>query len=161
MQILSGESTVKVTLNVFLVVRHILLVCAHVCVCVCVCVWVGGCGCMPVCVLILFHRKGFFRMQWCLGHTWVYGWMILYCEYFTRCFCQVPSSTLPNVSYFTSKNETLAIQQAGEKITWYMLPRKDDIYWYRIYVAQCLTDNLWKDTKDNNLNSNLNSSTLN
>ena len=38
-------------------------VCVAVCVYVCVYVWVGGCVC------ILFHHKGLFRLQPCLGHT--------------------------------------------------------------------------------------------
>ena len=72
-----------------------------VCVCVCVCV-VSVC----VCVFMIFHRKGFFCLQWCLGHTWEYRSMILCCEYYSRCFCQVPSSPFPKMSYFTSKDET-------------------------------------------------------
>ena len=73
-------------------------VCVCVCVCVCtracVCVCVCACACMHVCVcvFILFHHKGFFRLQQCLGHNWGYGSTTLCCEYYIRCFCQVPSS---------------------------------------------------------------------
>ena len=83
------------------------------CFLVCVCVWRGGgggggaCACawrvrVRVCVFILFHCNSFFRRQRYLGHTWGYGSTILCCEYFSRCFCQVPSSSILKKSYFTS-----------------------------------------------------------
>ena len=46
-----------------------------------------------VCVFLPFYSKGFFRLQLCLGYTWVYGSTILCCEYCSRCFRQVPSSS--------------------------------------------------------------------
>ena len=39
--------------------QHTAIHSGEVCVCMCVC----------VCVFILFQRKGFFRLQQCLGHT--------------------------------------------------------------------------------------------
>ena len=36
------------------------------CVCVCACVCVCVCVCVCICVFVLFHRKGFFRLQRCL-----------------------------------------------------------------------------------------------
>ena len=101
--------------------------CVYVCVCVCVCV------CVYVCVFILFHRKGFFRLQRCLGHTWGYGSTILCCKYFSRSFCQAPSCTFLEISYFISKDKTPARQENGEKTPWYIGNlQKEDIYWYRI-----------------------------
>ena len=81
--------------------------------CVCVCVFV--CVCMCVSLFVLFHRKDSFRLRRCLGHTWGYGSAILCCEYYSRCFCQVPSFPFLKMSYFTSKDETSASQKTGEK----------------------------------------------
>ena len=72
----------------------------NTCVCVCVCV--------RVCVFIFFHREGFFRLQDIQDMLERYGSTILCCEYSSGCFCQVPSSLFPNLSYFTSKDVTPA-----------------------------------------------------
>ena len=59
-----------------------------------------------VCVLILFHRKGCFRAQRCLGHTWGYGLATILCyEYYAGCFCQLSSILYLKMLYFTSKVE--------------------------------------------------------
>ena len=92
------------------------LFCMYMYVSVCVSV----CMCVCVCVFILFRRKGFFRLQWCLGYTWGYGSTNLRCEYYSQCFSQVLSSPFLNLSYFASKNKT--------PTSW----RKDDIYWHRM-----------------------------
>ena len=81
------------------------------CVCVCVCV----CVCACVCVFILFHLEGFFRLQDVWDIIKGYRSEILCCEYHSRCFCQVPSSPFLKMSYFTSKDETLARRETGEK----------------------------------------------
>ena len=60
------------------------------------CVYV--CLCVIVCVFIPFHRTGFFRLQWCLGHIWAYGSTVLGCGYYTRYFSQVPWSPFFSVS---------------------------------------------------------------
>ena len=102
-----------------------------------------------VCVFILFHLGGFFQLQWCLWHTWDVRINDLVLWVYARCFCQVPSSLFPNLSYFTSKDETLARWQTGEKTICYIGNlRKDDIYWYRISQLRAKADKWRKDTKD-------------
>ena len=67
-----------------------------------------------VCVFVFldFHRKGFLPLQqWCLQYTWLYKSTILWCEYYSRCFCQVSLSPFLNMSYLTSKDESPASQQ--------------------------------------------------
>ena len=106
-------------------IQILLMTCwwCRVCVCVCVCVCVRVCVC--VCVFILFHREGLFRLQdvWDIleGHIST----MLCCEYHSRCFCQVPLSPYLKISYFTSKDETPARPQTGEK--------RCDIYGSDIY----------------------------
>ena len=39
---------------------------------------------------------------------------------FSECFCQVPSSLSPNLSYFTSKDENSSQPLTGEKTIWYV-----------------------------------------
>ena len=101
--------------------KHLILyaVCMSVygvCVCVCVC----------VCVFILFHR----------GDVWDilkgYGSTMLSSEYHPRCFCQVPSSSFVNVSYFTSEDNTPACRKLERKRYYIWLSWKGNIYWYRI-----------------------------
>ena len=72
------------------------------------CVWVFS-------VFIPFHCKSFSRLQWCLGHTWVYGSTIMRCGHYTGSICQVLSSQFLSLSYFTSKGETPVNPQTGEK----------------------------------------------
>ena len=67
------------------------------------------------CVFILFHRKGFLRLQWCLRHAWGYRSTILCCEYYAGCFCQVPSSPYLKMSYFTSKDEKSSEHKLARK----------------------------------------------
>ena len=66
------------------------------------------CVCVRAYVLILFHRKEFFPLQWCQGHTWGCGSTILY---HSRCFCQVPLSLFLKISYI----ETPARRQLDRK----------------------------------------------
>ena len=88
--------------------------------------------CLCVFVFIFFHRKGFFRLQWCLGHAWEVpiSNLVLWVLY------QV---LLPNSFISISKNVIIHLQkrnssswQTGEKMIRYIAPAKDDIYWYRI-----------------------------
>ena len=98
------------------------------------------CLCVCVCVFILFHRKDLFRLQWCLGrckglfglrrylgHTWGYGSTILCCEYYSRCFFQVSSSSFLNMSCFTSKDETPSADKLETKRYNILHQRKDNI----------------------------------
>ena len=80
------------------------------CMCVCVCVYI----CMNVC--IPFQCKCFFRLQWCVRHTWKYGSMILCCKFYSMCFCQVSSSPSIKMLYFTSKGETLTKSRENDVI---------------------------------------------
>ena len=66
------------------------------------------CACVRAYVLILFHRKEFFPLQWCQGHTWGCGSTILH---HSRCFCQVPLSLFLKISYI----ETPARRQLDRK----------------------------------------------
>ena len=99
--------------NLFLLPAH----CVRVCVCVCVC------AC--VCVFIFFHREGFFRLQHVKDMLERFRSTILCCEYLSGCFCQVPSSLFPNLSYFTSKDVTPARRKNWrEKDMIYCAPAK-------------------------------------
>ena len=94
----SPNNTVYIFLFVFNVDIYCLCVCARACVC--------------VFVFLDFHRKGFLPLQqWCLQYTWLYKSTILWCEYYSRCFCQVSLSPFLNMSYLTSKDESPASQQ--------------------------------------------------
>ena len=104
--------------------------------------------CVGLCVFILFHREGFFRLQDVWDILQGYGSTMLCCHYHSRCFCQIPSSPFPNMSYFTSKDKTPA--------RWQMERKRYDI-WFRekmIYIdigCKSATEqtNKWrKDTKD-------------
>ena len=75
----------------------------------------GVCVCVCVCVFILFHREGFFRLQDVGDILEGYGSTMLCYEYHSRCFYQVPSSRYLKMPYFTSKDETPARRQTGEK----------------------------------------------
>ena len=97
-----------------------LLLCVCVCVCVCVCtrmcehmrqcvrecvhatVCVHGCVCVCMCLYSSTAKASFVCKMLC-------------CEYHSRCFWQVPSSPFLKMSYFTSKDETPAHRQTGEK----------------------------------------------
>ena len=82
-----------------------------------------------VCVFIFFHHEGFFWLKDVEDMLERYGPMILCCEYSSGCFCQVPLSLFLNLSYFTSKDVTLARRKTVEKILWYtVLLQKDDIH---------------------------------
>ena len=61
-----------------------------------------------MCVFILFHREGFFRLQDVQDILEGHRSTILCCEYSSGCFYQVLSSLLPNLSYFISKDVTPA-----------------------------------------------------
>ena len=88
--------------------------------------------CVCVSVFIFFHHEGFFQLQDVQDMLERYRSMILCCEYSSGCFCQVPSSLFPNLSYFISKDVTPACRKTGEKMIWYtVLSQKDDIYRYR------------------------------
>ena len=92
-------------------------------VCVYVCVYVF------VCVIMLFHREGFFRLQDVWDKLEGYGSTMLCCEYHSRCFCKDPSFSCLKKLYFTSKDKILARRQLER--------RRNDI-WFRektIYVA--------------------------
>ena len=91
------------------------------------------CVCVCVCVFILLHCEGFFRLQDVWDIREGYGSTMLWCEYQSRCFCQVPSSPFLNTSYFTSKDGSSSSPKTGEKAIWYMAPRKY-IYIY-IYIS--------------------------
>ena len=69
-----------------------------------------------VCAFIFFHREGFFRLQDLQDMLERYGSTILCCEYLSGCFCQVPSSLFPNLSYFTSKDVTPARRKLERKL---------------------------------------------
>ena len=87
-----------------------------------------------VCVFIFFHHEGFFRLQDVRDILERYGSTILCCEYLSGCFYQVHSSPYLKMSYFTSKDENSSHHKLERK-RWYIDgQRKDDIYWYRIYV---------------------------
>ena len=85
-------------------------------------------GKVCVCVFIPFQWRSLFLLQLSLRDTWVYGSTMLCCGHYTGCFCQFPSSHFLNLLYFTSKDETPANSQTGEKTIWYIKPRKNDIY---------------------------------
>ena len=87
---------------------------ARVCVCVCVC----------VCVFIFFHRKVFFRLQDVQDKFERLRSTILCCEYLSGCFCQVPSSPYPKMSYFTFKDENSSLEHTGEKAKRYNVLRE-------------------------------------
>ena len=77
------------------------------CVCVCVCVC--------VCLFILFHRRGFYRLQWCHGHTWdarindLVLW-VLYQVLLPSSFISVSKNVI-----FLSKDETSAANKLDRK----------------------------------------------
>ena len=86
----------------------------------CVCVYV----CVCVCVFILFQRKGFFRLQQCLGHSWEVriNDLVLWVSY------QV---LLPSSFISFSKNVIFHLQrwnfsnwQTGKRTIWYVAPAK-------------------------------------
>ena len=64
-------------------------------------------------------------------HLW-YMWEVrindLLLWAFSGCFCQVPSSLSPNLSYFTSKDENSSRSPTGEKTIWYNVLREKMIY---------------------------------
>ena len=89
-------------------------VCKYVCVCV-----------LCVCVFILFHYKGFFRLQDVWGILEGYRSTIL---------CCVPSSFISiskNVIFYLQRRNS-STPTTGEKTICYIAWRKDDIYWFRI-----------------------------
>ena len=111
----------------------------------CVCVFV----CVYVYVFIFFHREGFFRLQDVQDILERYGSTILCCEYSFGCFCQVPSSLFPNLSYFTSKDVTPARRKTGDNTIWYTGSCEKMICMDIGYkTATCQAVNLRKDTKD-------------
>ena len=63
----------------------------------------------------LFHGESFFRPQDVWDILKGYGSTMLCCEYHSRCFCQVPSSTYLKMSYVTSKDKTSAHLQTREQ----------------------------------------------
>ena len=78
-------------------------------------------------VFILFHLVALFHCKTsviylrCMDPRFVLG--------IARGFCQVPSFPYPNLSYFTSKDITLACQNTAEKrILYNIITQKDDIY---------------------------------
>ena len=76
--------------------------CMHACMRASVCVH----GCMCVCVCMCLYSSTVKASFVC---------KMLCCEYHSRCFWQVPSSPFLKISYFTSKDETPAHRQTGEK----------------------------------------------
>ena len=105
--------SIKVSLVLFVCVRACVCVCVCVYVCVCLCLCV--CVCMFVCVFILFYREPSFNLQDFSDILQGYGSTMLCCEYHSRCFCQVPSSTYLKMSYVTSKDKTSAHLQTREQ----------------------------------------------
>ena len=73
--------------------------------CVCVCLCSSTCWFLPA-----------------AQHLW-YTWEVRINDRllwaFSGCFCQVPSSLSPNLSYFTSKDENSSQPLTGEKTIWY------------------------------------------
>ena len=63
-----------------------------------------------------------------LWYTWEVGINDLLLWAFSGCFCQVPSSPSPNLSYFTSKDENSSRSITGEKTIWYNTLREKMIY---------------------------------
>ena len=106
-------------------------------------------NCCSVCVFILFHPKDSFSLQRCQGHTWGYESTILCCEYYSRCFCQVPSSPFLKVSYFTSKEESPAPDKLERKQYAMLQPVKGlYILIQDISRSRAKTDKWRKDAKD-------------
>ena len=120
--------------KILVLIKNILLLLVIELIATCVCVRACVCVCVCVCVFVFFHREGFFSLQDVWDMLEGYGGStILCCECYARCFCQVLSSPLLKISYFTSKDENSARQKTGKKTTWYIGNlRKGDIYWYRI-----------------------------
>ena len=82
----------------------------HVCVCLCS----SACWFLPAA-----------RHLW---YTWEVRINDLLLWAFSGCFCQVPSSLSPNLSYFTSKDENSSCSITGEKTIWYNTLREKMIY---------------------------------
>ena len=68
-----------------------------------------------MCVFILSHREVFFRLQDVFDILEGYVSTKLRCEYYFWSICQVPSSPFPNMSYFTSEDETPARRKLERK----------------------------------------------
>ena len=82
--------------------------------CVCVCLCSSACWFLPAA-----------RHLW---YTWEVRINDLLLWAFSGCFCQVPSSLSPNLSYFTSKDENSSRSITGEKTIWYNTLREKMTY---------------------------------
>ena len=104
---------------------NIMFSCVYVCVClysftvkassVCNDVWDILEGTLPSATMPGIYLRERFHLQRCLGYTWGNGSPIFCCEYYSKYFCQVPSSPFLNMSYLTPNNETLAADKLAEK----------------------------------------------
>ena len=98
--------------------------------CRCVCVTAGHCVCVCLCSSTYWFLPA-------SRHLW-YRWDVrindLLLWAFPGCFCQVPSSLSPNLSYFTSKDEKTSAVLLLERKQYDIMcsPKRWYIYWYRI-----------------------------
>ena len=109
-----------------------------VCVCVCVCVYSFTVKASSVCKMSETYMKRTDQRSSVVSIN-LGIWMLLPVSFI---------SVSKNV-YFTFKGETPARWQSGEKTIWYIgILRRDDIYWYRIYVGHAQAEKWRKVTKD-------------
>ena len=86
--------------------------------CVCLCLYSFTCW--------LFSTA---RRLWYTWDVWIHDLLLWVLQGL------LPSSfiSISDLSYFTSKDITLACQNTAEKRIWYnIITQKDDIYWYRL-----------------------------
>ena len=84
--------------------------------------------CLSVCVCLCSSTCWFLPAARHLWYTWEVRINDLLLWAFSGCFCQVPSSLSPNLSYFTSKDENSSHSITGEKTIWYNMLCKKMIY---------------------------------